>query len=89
MIKVKLSLRSGLKKIIKQNDINLILSEDSDFNDLAVKLCEEYGADVKKVLFSEKYGFIWLCIRNRRKVLPDEILEDGDNVILLPPLAGG
>jgi molybdopterin converting factor small subunit len=89
LISVNLSVRSGLKKIIKSDSVKIELPEDSDFTELAEKICGIYGTEVRNLLFSEKYGFIWLCVRNRKRVHPDEVLEDGDEIMLLPPLAGG
>ncbi len=89
MITINLVLRSQLKKIIGKDEIVIQIEKGSNFIALAEGLCIKYDHTLRNILFSEKYGFMWLCIKNRKRVLPDEILEDGDKLILLPPLAGG
>jgi len=65
------------------------LEEPSTFHTLAARLTEEYGAALYDVLYDSRKRFSWLCVCNKKRVLPDESLKDGDEVILLPPLAGG
>ena len=88
-ITVKLALRSVLKKIIKEDLVDIRLSTGSNFQDLAKQLEVLYGPEIASTLNTEPHGFAWICVRNRKQVFHTEVLEDGDNVMILPPLAGG
>lgn len=89
MIKITLEIRSGLKEYVQTEVLDISIQNGSSFVDLANWLSKTYGDALADVLFSKKYGFLWLCVKNRKRVLPEEILEEGDRVMLLPPLAGG
>lgn len=89
-MKVKLNLRSHLKAIIGKQRIIVDLNSPCTVKDLVHELIKLYGEDVKVAIYDEKRDAIKvLPIVNHRKSLSGTELHDKDEVILLPPIAGG
>jgi MoaD family protein len=87
---IKLNLRSHLKAIIGKQQITVNLNDPCTIKDLVHELIKLYGEDVKAAIYDVKRDAIKvLPIVNHRKSLQETQLKDEDEVILLPPIAGG
>lgn len=87
---ITLYLRSNLKSIIGKQQISVDLNSPCTVKDLVHELIKLYGEDVKAVIYDEKRDSIKvLPIVNHKKSLQETKLNDKDEVMLLPPIAGG
>ena len=95
MYNIKVNFLSFLSDITGKNNITLTVEEKSTIMDLLVKLTQLFGNEFKNVIFSDlndlsKYIIISLngeAINLRNKL--NKNLLDGDEVFLLPAIAGG
>ena len=95
MYSIKVNFLSFLSDITGKNNITLIIEEKSTIMDLLIKLTQLFGNEFKNVIFSDlndlsKYIIISLngeAINLRNKL--NKNLLDGDEVFLLPAIAGG
>lgn len=70
--------------------LQIKLKENSTIEDLIFRLGSDYGRELLQFLYDEKREAIKvLPIINKKKCFPTTVLEDGDEVLLLPPIAGG
>jgi len=95
MYSIKVNFLSFLSDITGKNNITLTVEEKSTIMDLLIKLTQLFGNEFKNVIFSDlndlsKYIIISLngeAINLRNKL--NKNLLDGDEVFLLPAIAGG
>lgn len=75
--------------MINEPDVFLDIAHHSTVLDAAKELGRKYGEQVYQHLFNRNETLQVLCIKNHRKCLPEEILEEQDEITFLPPIAGG
>ena len=84
-----------LKKILGKGEIEMTIPSRSNLKDVLESMVKTYGEELKSNLFNSD-GNILLHIRlmingqdiaflNKMKT----VLEDGDEILILPPVAGG
>lgn len=90
MIKVTVILRSVLKTKLKKEEIILELEDNSTITDLATKLAEQFGKEVRDFLLDNKTNnVIAMFSCNKQRCTKDHILKDGDIVSIFPAISGG
>ncbi|NIN51983.1 MAG: MoaD family protein [Nitrososphaeria archaeon] len=96
MLSVKVQFFSILSEITGAKELELTLKTGSKIEDLFNMLTEKYGADFKERIFDSKTGDLRRLIivtvngkdvRNMNRLKTD--LNDGDEVAILPTVAGG
>ncbi len=86
---IRVLIRSGLKTLICEPDVLLDMAHNSTISDAAKELGRIYGEQVSRYLFNRNDTLQVICIKNHRKCLPGEVLEEEDEITFLPPIAGG
>ncbi len=93
-ILVKVKYFAMIRDITGKSTETIILKDGSRVSDVFLQLSETYGDNFTSYVFNEDGGLkegITLLI-NRDRVEPPynrAILNDGDEVVILPPIAGG
>lgn len=88
-IQVTIIPKSVLKKYMRADSVTLHIEGPATIRSLTARLVQEYGTSVRDALYDRQGRFAWLCVKNKKRVLPDEPISEGDVIMLLPPLAGG
>ena len=96
MIKVTVHTIGLLRSLIRQGDLVLSLGEGSAVADLLVHLSDTYGSQVAALMAApvspDAHPPLRIMVNGRDiEVLDDRstILADGDDVLVLTPMAGG
>jgi len=90
MIKVKVVLKSFLKMKTGQGEVELDLMDGAAVYDLAVKLGDTFGDEVRDYVLDPKSGSVTVLFTcNKKMCTKDHILNDGDIVSIFSPIAGG
>lgn len=96
MIKVKVHTILGIKKIIGRGKIEVVLPKDSVLKSLLSRLIEIYGEALSSTIYGENNAEILPHIRvmvNGRDIEfldgTGTVLENGDEILILPPVSGG
>ena len=95
MVAIKISFLSLLKSRIGVKELNMDLENDSTINDVFSKLFDKYGDDIKNVLVKKTgdlndHVVIMLNEKNIRSLDDlNTIIQNKDEIILLPAIAGG
>ena len=90
MINIKVSLKSFLKVKIGLPEIELSFEDLSTVYDVAVKVGEIYGEEIRNYLIDRSTGkvnMIFTC--NKKMCTKDQVVNEGDVIAIFPPLAGG
>ncbi len=92
---IKISFLSLLKDILDMEEISLSIEEESTIKDVLKQLIKMLGKDFEKTIFSspdEIKKYILLSLNGKEIRSADYwsiYLHDGDEIILLPAIAGG
>ncbi|MBN1833007.1 MAG: MoaD/ThiS family protein [Deltaproteobacteria bacterium] len=96
MIQVKVHTILNLKKILGRGDIDLTMKEGSTVKDVLMTMVETYGDSLTDQLFDSEGGllpYIRLMVNGRDIVFLEKkmetALQEGDEVLILPPVGGG
>ena len=96
MIKVKLRTILNFKKIIGKGEVDFPVEDGTNLEAALDKIVETYGEELKSNLFDPDNGNLLQHIRlmvNGRDIAflngLQTILQDGDEILILPPVAGG
>lgn len=79
----------------KKRELLIELEEGATILDLVNKMVKRYGEPLKKILLSEEKeglsdSIVVLVNRTEiKKEVAEKVLKDGDEVIFMPPVAGG
>ena len=96
MIQVKVHTILNLKKILGRGDIDLTMKKGSTVKDVLMTMVETYGEPLAAQLFDSKgslFPYIRLMVNGRdipfleKKM--ETALQAGDEILILPPVAGG
>ena len=94
-IQVKVRTILTLKKILGKGEIEIILPKGSNLKQLLDSMIKNYGEELESQLFNTD-GTILPHIRlmiNGQDIAflnkMETVLEDGDEILILPPVAGG
>jgi molybdopterin converting factor subunit 1 len=81
-VRVRVELFAGLREVIGQQEIDVDLARGASVGDLREKLRRD---------FPQLAPFLpsLVCAVNEEYRLPEYILQDGDEVALIPPISGG
>lgn len=72
------------------NKIEIKLKDGATLKDAIDKLISIYGDELKNRIYdSENQSYIIEFIVNQKRELPLKILEDGDEIAIVPFVAGG
>lgn len=96
MIKVKIHTILNLKKIIGNNEVEMPIPSRSTLVDLLEIMVNRWGDELASQLFGEDSSkllpYIRLMVNGRDITFLDGMeteLQNGDEVLILPPVAGG
>ena len=90
MIQVTVVLASRYKGVIGKDTVQLELPEGSTVEKAISELANTYGEEISQMTMDKKTGRpTVVSIVNHKKSIIDTVLDDGDTVTLLPPIAGG
>ena len=96
MIKVKVHTILTLKKIIGKRELDISIPQESDLNALLAQMVENWGEELAAYLFepgdSRLLPHIRLMVNGRDIGFLDgmeTVLKEGDEILILPPVAGG
>jgi len=96
MIKVKVHSILGIKRVIGQREVEIMLPEGSRLSDLIDRMAETWGEKLSTLLFEpgckKLYPHIRLVVNGRDIAFLNQmetVLQDGDEVLLFPPVSGG
>jgi molybdopterin converting factor small subunit len=89
MVKVEVELLSTLAKVLGFSRLTEELPEGTTLLELAVSLQQRRVQGAPSVLVGRKGDARVVFIVNDRMSTGDRVLEDGDHVAILQPLAGG
>lgn len=96
-IKVKVHTILGIKKIIGKGEIEIPVPKGSSVKEVVAELAGTWGEALKKSLLESDnpvtiHPYIRLMVNGRDIAFlggMDTVLEDGDEILILPPVAGG
>jgi len=96
MINVKLRTILNFKKIIGKGEVDVSVEEGTTLEVALDKIVDNYGKELESNLFDSDDGSLLQHIRlmiNGRDIAflngLQTILQDGDEILILPPVAGG
>ncbi|MCK4839969.1 MAG: MoaD/ThiS family protein [Desulfobulbaceae bacterium] len=96
MIRVKIHTILGLKKIVGQGELEVPLPQGSTVESLLSWMVKTWGERLSSYLFDSASGSLFPHIRlmvNGRDIGflngMETVLQDGDELLILPPVAGG
>ncbi|MBT9311902.1 MoaD/ThiS family protein [Leptothoe kymatousa] len=82
MISIKLKLFAAYQEALGQPEVSLSLPEGTTVKELCDRICNQYP-DLKQWQNLTRFGI------NLQFVEADTSLQDGDEVVLIPPVSGG
>ena len=96
MISVKVQTILDLKRILGKREVELLMPKGSTVADLLRNMTERWGEELSSRLFEpgtlRLFSHIQIMVNGRAMGFlngMDTALHDGDEVLLLPPAAGG
>lgn len=96
MINVKLKTILNFKKIIGRGEIDFTVEKGTILEEVLENLVETYGKELESNLFNPDDGNLLQWVRliiNGRDIAflngLQTILQEGDEILILPPVAGG
>ncbi|MFH1242913.1 MAG: MoaD/ThiS family protein [Pseudomonadota bacterium] len=96
LITVKVCTILNLKKILGKGEIELSLPEKSTMGELLSTMVKRWGDELASHLFEQKSSSVHPHIRlmvNGQDIAflnrMETVLQDGDQVLILPPVSGG
>ena len=96
MIQVKVHTILNLKKILGGGDIDLTMKKGSTVKDVLIIMVETYGEPLTAQLFDsggDLFPYIRLMVNGRDIAFLENkmetALQDGDEILILPPVGGG
>lgn len=88
-IKIEVEFISTLRLAVGEKNCTVSLSRDSNLYDLANELRRIYQDKIERRLM-DRNGNLWVLFSvNKQVVKGDYVLQEGDDVIIMPPLTGG
>ncbi len=95
-ITVKVRTILSLKQILGQGEIEMSIAEGSSLTELLAAMVERWGDELSSSLFEPKSKNVLPYIRlmvNGRDIAflarMETVLQNGDEVLILPPVSGG
>ena len=96
-IKVKVQAILGIKRIIGKGEIEVLLPKGSSLRELVIALVGTWGEPLKAALLESDnpariHSHIRLMVNGRDIAFlggMGTVLEDGDEILILPPVSGG
>ncbi|MBW1851944.1 MAG: MoaD/ThiS family protein [Deltaproteobacteria bacterium] len=96
MISVKVQTILDIKRILGKREVELLVPEKSTVEDLLRNMVERWGDELSSRLFEpgtrRLFSHIQIMVNGRAIGFlnrMETVLQDGDEVLLLPPAAGG
>lgn len=96
MIQVKVHTILDIKKILGRGDIDLTMKKGSTVNDVLMTLVEIHGESLTALLFDsggDLFPYIRLMVNGRDIAFLEKKIEtplqEGDEILILPPVGGG
>ncbi len=96
MIQVKVHTILNLKKILGRGDIDLTVNDGSTVKDVIMTMVETYGKPLASELFDSEnslFPYIRLMVNGRDIAFLEKkmetALQEGDEILILPPVGGG
>ncbi len=96
MISVKVQTILDIKRILGKREVELLVPEKSTVEDLLRNMVERWGDELSSRLFEpgthSLFSHIQIMVNGRAIGFlnrMETVLQDGDEVLLLPPAAGG
>jgi molybdopterin synthase sulfur carrier subunit len=96
MIIVRVRTILTLKKVLGKGEVEFPVPEGTTLRELLTMIVDRWGDELASRLFNRKTGAILPHIRlmvNGRDIAfldrMETILQDGDDVLILPPVSGG
>jgi len=95
LLTIKISFLSLLADLTNQEELSITIEENSTINDILKELATQFGKKFEKTIFNSpnnlsKYLILSLNGKDIRSFDNlDTILHEGDEIILLPAIAGG
>ena len=96
MIQVKVHTILNLKKILGRGDIDITMKKGSTVKDLLITMVETYGESLSAQLFEsggDLFPYIRLMVNGRDIAFLENkmetALQEGDEILILPPVGGG
>jgi molybdopterin synthase sulfur carrier subunit len=96
LIQVKVHTILNLKKILGRGDIDLTMKKGSTVKDVLITMVETYGEPLSTQLFDSGghlFPYIRLMVNGRDIAFLENkmetALQDGDEILILPPVGGG
>ena len=96
MISVKVQTILDLKRILGKREVELLVPKGSTVEDLLRNMGERWGEELSSRLFEpgthRLFSHIQIMVNGRAIGFlnrMETVLQDGDNVLILPPAAGG
>jgi len=96
LISVKVQTILDLKRIVGKREVELLLPEGSTVADLLRNMTERWGEELSSRLFEpgthSLFSHIHIMVNGRAMAFlkgMETVLQDGDDVLILPPAAGG
>jgi MoaD family protein len=81
-MRIRIKLFAALRETVGQTEVELQVTPGATVREVMETLVAQYPA------LKPQLGFVHVAV-NRRYVLPQEELHDGDEVALVPPVGGG
>ena len=96
LISVKVQTILDLKKVLGKRELEFLVPERSTVTDLLRKMVERWGEELSSRLFEpgshRLFAHIQIMVNGRAMAFlkgMETVLQDGDDVLILPPVAGG
>ena len=96
MVQVKVHTILNLKKILGRGDIDLTMKKGSTVKDVLITMVETYGEPLTAQLFDsggDLFPYIRLMVNGRDIAFLESkmetALQEGDEILILPPVGGG
>jgi molybdopterin synthase sulfur carrier subunit len=96
LIQVKVHTILNLKKILGRGDIDLTMKKGSTVKDVLITMVETHGEPLSAQLFGtggDLFPYIRLMVNGRDIAFLENkmetALQDGDEILILPPVGGG
>lgn len=82
VLKVKLLFFASAKDLFGKSNASWDLTDGSILKDVVSRLKDEHAMDIQALKFS-------VAVNKKYATSTDDILRDGDEIAILPPLGGG
>lgn len=96
MIRVKIRTILDIKRILGQREVEISVPDNSTLQELLITMVDTWGEELRSQLFEPKttspLSHIRLMVNGQDIAFlnrMETMLEDGDEVLILPPVGGG